>query len=279
MSKKGFTLIELLVVIAIIALLLAILLPALNKAKESAREIICRSNLKQWGLIWKIYASENDGKLPHYSNMGNLRGDWILALRKDYPTGKITVCPNATKFVDYSGDPAMHHGGVFSTYRNRIYEADGTYEDEYCSYGMNVWTYSTIHGAMNPGGEEKIWGQFEVDVSTNTVPLFMDSAYRGGFPRYDNFYDEITMVDSDEALPHNGFTRVMHGMRQFAMPRHRAKAATAGTNVVFFDLSARHVNIKKMWTLKWHRKFDTGEYVNRRDTIWPGTWMDKYVDP
>lgn len=45
-KAKGFTLIELLVVIAIIALLLAILMPALRKAKESAREIICRANLR-----------------------------------------------------------------------------------------------------------------------------------------------------------------------------------------------------------------------------------------
>lgn len=230
MSKKGFTLIELLVVIAIIAMLLAILLPSLRKAKEVSRDVICRSNLKQWGLIWQVYAFEYDGKLPHMSGMGNLRGDWIIALRKDYPTGKITVCPDATKFVDY-GDPAEHHGGVFTTYRNRMIKADGTYEDEYCSYGMNVWSYSTTHSAMGSDGEAKIWGQFEVDVSTSTIPLFMDSAYRGGFPRYDNSYDEITMVNSDEVLPHNGFTRVMHGMRQFAMPRHRARSSVAGTNV------------------------------------------------
>jgi prepilin-type N-terminal cleavage/methylation domain-containing protein/prepilin-type processing-associated H-X9-DG protein len=63
-NKKAFTLIELLVVIAIIALLLAIILPALNKTKESARRIVCRSNLKTIGLSLKIYAEENNGELP-----------------------------------------------------------------------------------------------------------------------------------------------------------------------------------------------------------------------
>ena len=46
----GFTLIELLVVIAIIALLMAILMPALSKARDQARTIVCRSNLKQYGI-------------------------------------------------------------------------------------------------------------------------------------------------------------------------------------------------------------------------------------
>lgn len=61
MSKpKAFTLIELLVVIAIIAILMAILFPALQKAKESAREVICRSNLKNVGLGINIYLQDND---------------------------------------------------------------------------------------------------------------------------------------------------------------------------------------------------------------------------
>ena len=61
---KKFTLIELLVVIAIIAILASFLLPVLGKARNKARESVCKNNLKQQGLLVYMYGDDNDNYLP-----------------------------------------------------------------------------------------------------------------------------------------------------------------------------------------------------------------------
>lgn len=71
-NKTGFTLIELLVVIGIIALLLAVLMPALNKAREQGRAIICLNNEKTQGVALIMYAEQNGGRLPHVGRQTDL---------------------------------------------------------------------------------------------------------------------------------------------------------------------------------------------------------------
>jgi prepilin-type N-terminal cleavage/methylation domain-containing protein len=63
MRRRAFTLIELLVVIAIIAVLMAILMPSLSLAREQARSLHCRSNIRTLNLAWLMYKDENDAKL------------------------------------------------------------------------------------------------------------------------------------------------------------------------------------------------------------------------
>ena len=63
-KNKGFTLVELLVVIAIIALLMGILIPSLSKARLQAQLIVCKSNLRNYGLAGVMFLQANDDKFP-----------------------------------------------------------------------------------------------------------------------------------------------------------------------------------------------------------------------
>lgn len=63
-TKNAFTLIELLVVISIIAVLMAVMMPALQRARDQARQLVCKSNVRQFGNALGLYTADNHDTFP-----------------------------------------------------------------------------------------------------------------------------------------------------------------------------------------------------------------------
>ena len=252
-DKAAFTLMELLVVIAIIAILAAMLLPALSAAKDRARNATCISNLKQWGVTWRLYADDNNDTFMTGTLTDWPRGEWVLAFTNGYPQKPpLLLCPKA---VDRRGpgsgevhttatDPnAEDYGGPTTCYDFPIPDPTAPTLPLTASYGLNCWAYNPDTNNIQGRVAELHWRKYSATPQPSQTPLFFDSMWRGAGP------DE-----SDVPPAYNGEPAfsVAGEMGFLAMFRHGK-----GVNMLFFDSSVSNVRAKDLWSLPWHQGWVT----------------------
>jgi len=279
-QRKAFTLIELLVVIAIIALLMAILMPALRKAKRQTQAVICLSYVKQWGIIFTMYAQDNNSSFPqNYAGDGLTHYDayWCHATLKYYEDPKIRFCP-ATKRnkarvaeIEAGGAYYMNYGKTFMNWGPFSAPEDVTPDnwwDEYPegSYGMNEWCSNPPSNVRDPAG---LWGappsltwRKMADIrGSGAVPLFLDCKLVDTYPL--DTSPPPMLPDADCS----GEEFLTNPMKMICMDRH-----SGAINSVFVDLSASKIQLKELWIKKWHKDYNTSGLWTLPTAVWPD-WM------
>jgi len=253
-TSRGFTLIELLVVIAIIALLLAILMPALQRVKKQARTVACQANLHQWALIWAMYTEDNNGNFPAA----------VLEWRdfvEDYHKEKdITLCPVATKL--YTAGALPPFGAWEQTWGQAAKDASG--RPFASSYGLNQWVLnsSTVVGGRTL---ENLWRTPNVK-GASEVMFFGDCAITGATPQAS---DQPPAYDGACGYVWSGAGANNDEICRFCMNRH-----DGNMNGLFLDSTVRKVGLKELWTLRWHREFNTTGFWTKAGGVKPEDWPE-----
>lgn len=265
-TRSGFTLIELLVVISVITLLLAIFMAALSKARQHTRAVICRSNLRQWGIVFRIHADDNDGKF--FTGANPREGTWwplqLKEEQKDFKRNKTWFCPTATRpRFDEAGTAVpylstLHAWGIWkgtAPINGYSFPVNGIAG----SYGLNGYLLRITGDGYDGGVSSQCGWQSYPPPQTERVPVMLDALQEQLWPG---------PYDGPPKLPEAAWDSLPR-MHKACINRHDSSVVA-----LYGDTSTEKVGLKELWTLKWHRTFDTQGPWTKAGGVRPEDWPD-----
>jgi len=225
--------------------------------RRRAKDIICLSNLHQWGKMFELFTNNNDGYFMEGFTSNNR---WIRALGAyhKYDTN-FSCCPEATKpwFDLYGNSTDSTIGGAFMAWG--YYMQSVWIKPMKGSYGINGWVNNPDPG-REPSGRpaEYHWRTPNVKEAAN-VPLFLGCQRYNAWPRHTD-----TPPDFDGQM-----LLGLEQMMRVCVNRHNGTVSH-----LFTDWSARKIGLKQSWTLKWHRKFNTNGPWTKAGGVQPSDWPE-----
>ena len=232
-------------------------MPALQATKKQAQAVVCRSNVKQWAICYALYTQENDWAFPPFVDGTVGYTTYMDNLRPYYDdVDKMRTCPTAAKVVDDNptgGQPLSFFGSTFTAWQ--IDPTAVWLDDADCgigSYGENSWLRDSDRGS-----NEEPWRKMSAIKVTSTVPLLGDAKWNNAWPEDTDPLPTVSPTDNKNTIygSSNWFT-----INNYVMRRHKE-----GLNMVFADVSARYVEVEKLWTLRWNRQYKTKTDVDLRE--------------
>jgi prepilin-type N-terminal cleavage/methylation domain-containing protein/prepilin-type processing-associated H-X9-DG protein len=273
---KGFTLIELLVAISVIALLMAILMPALQRVRKQAKAVACQSNLKQWGTMFNTYLTDWDGRCwTTFGLPDNEAAYWISSMKSYYYNNMdVLLCPSASRLPDPQWNSSLGRvtwspGGKSVAWGRKFSQGRPNQWEVYSSYNHNalVRDYLDVEGGAIAGMKAAVWRP-AFDTGQHNVPLLMDSV---GWLTYLLESSPPPEVDAPAQWDWESFhdLYLQTSAVSMCMDRH-----DGGINCLFLDWSVRKVGLKELWTLRWHRYFDTANKWTKAGGVKPEDWPE-----